>query len=373
MLGITKDSKTIYLYRHGETNWNVDDRITGQLDDEEIKFTDLGYRQIEKLSQELKANNVQVIYCSDYKRTSETANIANSKLGIPIFYQKELHGLNMGKYQGNILLECSKEREFRESFQDYNLPIGGGESVNQLNARIKKFILKICKDEEYSRIAIITHSAVISNLKALLTQKKYISLDECTLLYSAGQLSVIDYVCNGAKYDKQKMKNVFFRFGGDLILIRHGENLIDSTIDNDLLPLTEFGIEQAEKVRKILDGCFDIVISSTSMRCVTTAKIIANNMETITDRRLLERGWGNKEYDGKETNEQAKERFMDFLNDINERYHGKRVVVVTHGSFMKLAQDIVENKCEERERIDNCDIIEYNRSGMKKITKLCLL
>ncbi len=157
MLEITKDSKMIYFYRHGETKWNVDDRITGQLDDEEIKFTDLGYRQIDELSQKLKANNIQVIYCSDYKRTSETANIANSKLEIPIFYQKELHGLNMGKYQGNILSECSKERELREAFQDYDLPIGGGESINLLNTRIVKFILQICKNKEYSRIAIITH------------------------------------------------------------------------------------------------------------------------------------------------------------------------------------------------------------------------
>lgn len=48
MLEMTKSSKMIYLYRHGETNWNVDDRITGQLEEREIKFTDLGYKQILK-------------------------------------------------------------------------------------------------------------------------------------------------------------------------------------------------------------------------------------------------------------------------------------------------------------------------------------
>ena len=206
MIELENNSKIIYLYRHGETNWNVEDRITGQLDEEEIEFTDFGYRQIEEIAQKLKADDIQVIYCSDYKRTSKTAEIANSRLGIPILYQKELHGLNMGKYQGNILSECRKEKELKEAFQNYNLLVGGGESINQLNTRILNFILKICEEEEYSRIAIITHSAVISNLKAFLTHARYISLDECTILYRDNQLSVIDYVCNTSKHTNQEVK-----------------------------------------------------------------------------------------------------------------------------------------------------------------------
>lgn len=201
MIELERNSKIIYLYRHGETNWNIEDKITGQLDNDNIKFTKFGYRQIGKLSQKLKANKVQVIYCSDYKRTAKTAEIANRKLGIPILYQKELHGLNMGKYQGEILSKCRKEKELIEAFKNYNFPIGGGESINQLNSRILNFISEISVKEKRSRIAIITHSAVISNLKALLTHEKYVSLNECTILYKDDQLSVIDFVCNDEKYN----------------------------------------------------------------------------------------------------------------------------------------------------------------------------
>lgn len=205
MIELENNSKILYLYRHGETNWNVEDRITGQLDEEEIKFTDFGYRQIDEIAQNLEANDIEVIYCSDYKRASKTAEIANSKLSVPILYRKELHGLNMGKYQGNILSECRKDKDLKDAFQDYDLPIGGGESINQLNARILKFILKICENEKHSRIAIITHSAVISNLRAFLAHTKYTSLDKCTILYRNNQLSVIDYVRNSAKYTKQEV------------------------------------------------------------------------------------------------------------------------------------------------------------------------
>lgn len=200
MIGLENNSKIIYLYRHGETNWNVEDRIIGQSDEENLEFTNLGYKQIDEIAQKLNANDVQVIYCSDYKRAFKTAEIANSKIKLPIFYQKELRGLNMGKYHGSVLSECSEEKELINAFRDYSLPIGGGESINHLNARVVNFILEMCEDNDYSRIAIITHSAVISNLRAFLAHEKYVSLNECTLIYKNKQLSVIDYVYNVEKY-----------------------------------------------------------------------------------------------------------------------------------------------------------------------------
>lgn len=91
----------------------------------------------------------------------------------------------------------------------------------------------------------------------------------------------------------------------DLILVRHGESVLDNSIPNDLLPLTEVGIKQAKEAQKILQNKFDIVISSTSKRAIMTAKIIAEGKEPLQDERLIERGWGNKEKDGKETDEEA--------------------------------------------------------------------
>ena len=54
MMEMPKNSKVIYLYRHGETTWNVEDRIKRQLDDKDTQFTELGMEQIKELSQKLK-------------------------------------------------------------------------------------------------------------------------------------------------------------------------------------------------------------------------------------------------------------------------------------------------------------------------------
>lgn len=190
------DSRIIYLFRHGETNWNVEDRVMGQLEGIETKFTNKGYKQIKAISKKIEEKNVEVIYCSDFQRAYETALIANEKLRVPIFPEKKLRGLNMGKYQGLLFEDFINRKEVIECFRNYDLKIGGGESINELNARIFNFIKNIVKNNNYQRIAIITHSAVISNLRAYLSKSNYLSLMECSLLYKNNELLVTKYVCN---------------------------------------------------------------------------------------------------------------------------------------------------------------------------------
>lgn len=156
----------------------------------------------------------------------------------------------------------------------------------------------------------------------------------------------------------------------NLILIRHAENITDKNLINNLLPLSEKGILQANEAAKLLKGKFDIVITSTSQRTIMTADIITNNSPSIQDSRLLERGWGNNDQDGKETDEEAKIRFKCFLVETINKYKDKKILLVTHGSLMKLAQDVIEDECVSRDSIENCTIIEYKKTKQKQITKI---
>lgn len=207
MLGEEKneiDSKIIYLYRHGETNWNVDDRVTGQLENIEIYFTERGYQQIEDLSEKLRENQVEVIYASDLSRTTETAVLVNKKLNLPVFYSKEIRGLNMGKYQGLLREDFATKDDVRACFANHDLVIPGGESVNALNERVINFIKKICSESEYKKIAIISHSGAISNLRAYLMNDNYVRINKCVLLYNNNNLSVLDYESNNSNVNISK-------------------------------------------------------------------------------------------------------------------------------------------------------------------------
>lgn len=200
--------KLVYLYRHGETDWNVLGKTMGQLEGINTEFTDLGYNQINYISKKLEDDKIEAIYTSDCKRTVETARIANTKK-IPIFVVKEIRGLNMGIYQGLSMDELKDSEDVKLSFTDYHIPLLNGESINDLNKRILDFIKKICKETNYKKIALITHSAVISNLKAYLMNDKYISLNMCLLLYKDDNISVLDYThANSDSKNKVLIKEI---------------------------------------------------------------------------------------------------------------------------------------------------------------------
>lgn len=147
-----------------------------------------------------------------------------------------------------------------------------------------------------------------------------------------------------------------------IILVRHGENKVDNNISNNLLELSTKGINQAKEVSKKLNNKFDIVISSPSKRTIQTAKIITDK-DIIIDDKLLERGWYHS--NGNETDIDATIRFKKLLCDLEDKYKDKIVLLVTHGALIRLAEDVIENKIIPRDRINNCDIIIYERINDK--------
>lgn len=167
----------------------------------------------------------------------------------------------------------------------------------------------------------------------------------------------------------KKNKSDTLRLSSDLIFVRHAEEIRDSDIDNNLLPLTNLGIAQAQEVSKLLENQFDIIFCSTSMRALITARIISHGEEPIQDKRLLERGWGNKKQDGNETDKEAEIRIINFLKEIMKKYSGKRILIVTHGALIKIAQNAIENNVIDRGRLNNCATIKYTKNGKKLVLK----
>lgn len=157
-------------------------------------------------------------------------------------------------------------------------------------------------------------------------------------------------------------------FDGKIIFIRHGENMIDDSISNNLLPLSELGKKQAYEAFQTLKGQFDVVISSPSKRTMMTAHIISPNSKILYDKRLLERGFWNEKQDGLESDYEAKKRIKSFMTEYMESYPNKNILFVTHGGLMILIQEVIEGKKMERGSINNCDIIEYSFNH-KKIMK----
>ena len=157
-------------------------------------------------------------------------------------------------------------------------------------------------------------------------------------------------------------------FRSEIYFIRHAENIYDNNLKNDDMPLTKKGEMQCIYMSKILNDSFDYIYCSTSLRSFETARLITNSDNICKDNMLIERGWGNS--NSLETDYEAKVRIKNFIEENIINKENKRILIVTHGSLMKVIQDVIEENNKERNRVYNCTVVHYDMDGNKKITHL---
>lgn len=151
--------KRLYLARHGETEWNADNRVQGSID---IPLSDKGREQAKWLARSLaNARRPEIVFSSDLSRSRETAEIASAGLSVPGPIESPLlREINCGRWEG-LSMGCL-EKDFPEEYEqwrlkaDYKCP--GGESVADVKKRIETFFAE--KAGELSRaetVMIVAH------------------------------------------------------------------------------------------------------------------------------------------------------------------------------------------------------------------------
>ena len=123
--------QSLYFTRHGETVWNVENKICGVTD---IPLTDRGRAQARALGRRLAAEPTGItrILCSPLVRASETARLIAAETGLPLTVEPRLREQAFGRYEGtprNGAAFALAKLHFIDRFD-------GGESMLQLAARI---------------------------------------------------------------------------------------------------------------------------------------------------------------------------------------------------------------------------------------------
>ncbi|MCX6745923.1 MAG: histidine phosphatase family protein [Candidatus Parcubacteria bacterium] len=127
---------TLYLVRHGETEWNKNGIIQGQLDS---PLTNEGIKQVQQIADELKDIHFDVIFSSDLHRAKKSAEIIKLERQLAIQTSKALRERTFGHYEG------TSGEKYREKFQQLI------EKVKQLSDedhKAFKFDKDIESDEE---------------------------------------------------------------------------------------------------------------------------------------------------------------------------------------------------------------------------------
>ncbi len=91
-----------YLARHGETEWNAENRICGRTD---VPLSETGRRQAKRLAERLKSIPFEALYSSPLRRALETARLISEPMGLEPILDERLVELDYGQWEGKTLAE----------------------------------------------------------------------------------------------------------------------------------------------------------------------------------------------------------------------------------------------------------------------------
>lgn len=148
----------LLLVRHGNTKFDNAIRFWGKTD---VQLSDEGIRQAEKLRDRLATEKINTIYASNLSRARSTAEIIASKHQMDITPCMELDELNFGWVEGLTFDEIKKlHPDFAEILSDWNTrpKFPGGESLDELNNRVQKFLKRLHKHKPEETTLVVAHA-----------------------------------------------------------------------------------------------------------------------------------------------------------------------------------------------------------------------
>lgn len=146
---------SVYFARHGQTIWNVENKICGATD---IELTELGHRQAEELGRKVLEMGIHVdeILCSPLVRAAETARHVAEITGLSCRIEPRLTEQNFGKYEST----ARNGEEFQKEKENFINHYDGGETMLHLAQRIYNLLDELKAESEEKTYLLVAHNGI---------------------------------------------------------------------------------------------------------------------------------------------------------------------------------------------------------------------
>lgn len=170
----------LYVTRHGQTQYNIETRICGRSN---VRLTEKGIRQAEKLAESMVGSDVDIILSSPLIRAKTTADIVAGKLHVPVVVDERLaerdYGAIDGTYEGTP--------GFMENWIQFGYVYPEGESLLRVVQRVYNFLDDVKETYKGKTVMVISHGGVCrvihSYFKSLTNEKFFeFNQDNCKVL-----------------------------------------------------------------------------------------------------------------------------------------------------------------------------------------------
>ena len=144
---------TIYIARHGQTEWNERDLIIGRTD---LPLTDKGKQQALELAKLVSDTNISRIICSPLQRAFQTAQIVSTECHISVETDSRLIELDYGDYEGT----SKHQPDFINYRRNPACHYPHGESQFQVAVRVYTMLDELAARYPDESILLVTHNGI---------------------------------------------------------------------------------------------------------------------------------------------------------------------------------------------------------------------
>ena len=159
----------IILVRHGETEWNLKNKLQGH---KNSPLTLNGKKQALEVKNALDCYEIHGAYVSPLKRAVDTMEIILGDRKVQAIKSNNLKEISLGPWEGKTKEATKKSHpEEYEKFwhQQDKFLLGGAESYHQLQKRLVSELKSIFKKETSKTILVVTHWIAIKAVIAYFT------------------------------------------------------------------------------------------------------------------------------------------------------------------------------------------------------------
>ena len=154
----------VFLLRHGQTAWNAEQRLQGQLD---VELDPVGQRQAAQLAQALADEDLAAIYSSDLQRAYSTALALARVVNLPVTQDAALRERGFGHLEGLTYAEVEElwpDDALRWRRREPDFGPGGGEPLRVFYERSVAAVTRLSLPHAGQAIAVVAHGGVLDCL-----------------------------------------------------------------------------------------------------------------------------------------------------------------------------------------------------------------
>lgn len=198
---------TLYIVRHGQTDWNAAFKVQGQID---IPLNAQGEVQAKAAAEKFKDVDFAAVFSSDLVRAKRTAEIITLEKAIAVQTTKLIRERDFGVIEGSLLADLrAKEKDLEhlayEERRRYKMD-PSVENDEELVGRFLTFLREVAVAYAGENVLVVTHGGL---MRALCVHLGYATYQNVRLL-RIGNTGLIKLLSDGVEIEIQETDNIHF-------------------------------------------------------------------------------------------------------------------------------------------------------------------